>query len=911
MQSILDDIEKECHAIQDSDVLVFFQLAQFAASFQFHRCLTIKPNVESGGCPASTDDNDKSFKGNICEPIAASMNESMFQLVIEKWRFAFEGLKEMKSYKFLSAAGSLMKIMLQMLDLVVKLMPEDSTETETACIILYKLFYDQTDQGLTQLILNLLKSFDSLKQTKSDLANLVEMLFLVVGLMETLQAHGTLRVSRKARKRRKKNKMDHMTKATNEAVADQETAEKENCTTGHEQCLESADIGVQVQEGNVANMSSSGKKERSSIPFPVGEIKSSGVESFDHENAKSELPGMDSKELNNNNINDMHVPVDDDSSSDEQLPLTDEVDFKINTLLAPLVSSSIINKVCWLLKFYKSNSASTNHSVISILKRICDDMNFTPVLYQLSYLCIFYDILDEQKSCPCKEHEDITNFLTTLVRRMLQKMKSQPLLFVEVLFPKSRRDCHFIDVESMNHELGSMKAEVRNWRYNSDYSDPGLSQGKDDIRRSMADALGDDEYDVVMPDKRGFEKDEDPENLDKKDVFQVRIEHAGKSKGGAESIKGGCSRSGEHPGKEDPVVVTKKKRRLVLNDEVEEKVRGLFEKYKENRHYSRLIAEDLDLDQSISPAQVSNLCRKLGLKVPLRRKKSDADNVFLKGNNKCSGFDGVKDAGLSDSNNLEETCSSRRPLLSRKRVRAFDKNQEQMIRNLFEQFKDHKKCSYMIANALNPDGKVTAVQVSRKLKQLGLRSAQAKRRKPGTLLRDEELDHEQMDEDPEDDNLTLSSLRKRSKTKGNAILPSKEASNLNSDGAHAAHDSDEELLTSVLKKSREIQSTRKEKLPSTLIHHSIPLNESKNGVTQGSGERDGKDATESSGDGGTALGHASPSGYSEHEATGIDSGEYNDFTDWEDEIAPSLLQPENFTSKRRKLRIVDLEDDDE
>lgn len=51
------------------------------------------------------------FRGNICGPVAASMNESMFQLVISKWRTVSDGLKETHNYKFLSAAGSLMKIM--------------------------------------------------------------------------------------------------------------------------------------------------------------------------------------------------------------------------------------------------------------------------------------------------------------------------------------------------------------------------------------------------------------------------------------------------------------------------------------------------------------------------------------------------------------------------------------------------------------------------------------------------------------------------------------------------------------------------------------------------------------------------------------------------------------------------------
>lgn len=35
MQSILEDIEKEHPAIQKSDVIVFFQVAEFVTSFQF------------------------------------------------------------------------------------------------------------------------------------------------------------------------------------------------------------------------------------------------------------------------------------------------------------------------------------------------------------------------------------------------------------------------------------------------------------------------------------------------------------------------------------------------------------------------------------------------------------------------------------------------------------------------------------------------------------------------------------------------------------------------------------------------------------------------------------------------------------------------------------------------------------
>lgn len=60
-----------------------------------------------------------------------------------------------------------------MLDLVLKASPEDSKEPQTARILLYKLFYDQTDQGMTQFLLNRIKSFDIHKQAKRFLLALI------------------------------------------------------------------------------------------------------------------------------------------------------------------------------------------------------------------------------------------------------------------------------------------------------------------------------------------------------------------------------------------------------------------------------------------------------------------------------------------------------------------------------------------------------------------------------------------------------------------------------------------------------------------------------------------------------------------------------------------------------------------
>lgn len=53
-----------------------------------------------------------------------------------------------------------------MLDLVLKRSPEESIEPKTARVLLYKLFYDQTEEGMTRFLFNMIKSFDTHKQSR-------------------------------------------------------------------------------------------------------------------------------------------------------------------------------------------------------------------------------------------------------------------------------------------------------------------------------------------------------------------------------------------------------------------------------------------------------------------------------------------------------------------------------------------------------------------------------------------------------------------------------------------------------------------------------------------------------------------------------------------------------------------------
>ena len=67
----------------------------------------------------------------------------------------------------------------------------------------------------------------------------------------------------------------------------------------------------------------------------------------------------------------------------------------------------------------------------------------------------------------------------------------------------------------------------------------------------------------------------------------------------------------------------------------------------------------------------------------------------------------------------------------------------------------------MIANALDADNRFTAAQISRKLKQLGLRVPRQKRSEDNMHLRDEELNDLSADEVCDSDNETLLSFRNR------------------------------------------------------------------------------------------------------------------------------------------------------
>ncbi|KAJ8536836.1 hypothetical protein K7X08_035237 [Anisodus acutangulus] len=941
MQSVRDDIEKEHHAIQNSDIVIFFQVAQFVTSFQYNKFLN-QPNEDVDTQePMDSRAGSTLFRGCICGPIAESLNVSMFQLVLLRWRYSLETLKETNDRKFLYVAGSLMKTMLLMLELVLKQSPEDSKEHQTARILLYKLFYDQTEEGMTQFLLNQIKLFDTHKHSKSYLADLVEIINIVIKLMENLQARGSLRISKKLRKKRlktaitddKKENDDEMIKDSasfgvgvggsshesrdtglahngEDAIDSNKVDEHTGCTTVNEdQMVESTD----TTHNNAAASSGS---EKSNNLHVVGKGEAD-ITILDQVNQPVSLEAKSGRHQNtlpetqqklSDDVNDEYDQGGDYSSGDENV-LTTEDDLKISALVSTLANNSTIHNLCWLLKYYKSNSIITNNSVICILQKICDDLELSPMLYQLSLLTAFYDILEEQKSRPCREYENIVFFLTNLVRRMLRKMKSNPLLFIEVLFWKSRRECHYLTCDSMLKELSQFKRDGKNSSGVKMTGEIGSSEANGFMRRSLADALGDDEADFPLHfseavRNRAGVTNWSSESLEERAESPTSISNDGQKQ------------SVEQESQREP----KRRKLQALNDESRQKAGQLFERYRDNQNCCDLIAEALDPDGKISPLQVSRALKQLGYKIPRKKKTLNASAP-----NKPGDEENVleSESRLQNSDILEEGTSQRRHLHTRKRVQAFSQEQEQKIKDLFKQFKDHKRCSHMIANALDSEGTLSAAKISRKLKQLGLYVPKKRRLETNLQLMDEASVASTEGSDNSDDETLLSMRRSKLQGKGST---SEGRENQKTRKKSSKDESDDELLTSLLVKTkRALPQSEDGKLiiNSTKISSESDV-EDKDTYDSERGELDqdtamegtefnntasdcdsdvdaGKLATDFSSERDVPLGNQA--------AQQLQDKFHSELSDFEDDDA-SLEAPTTTVSRRRLRMVIDVEEDE-
>ena len=121
-----------------------------------------------------------------------------------------------------------------------------------------------------------------------------------------------------------------------------------------------------------------------------GEMKGNTINEEEDTNLESTTPLGDpscagSAEMKGNIINEEEDTS--DSSADDSPPATSEADFNVSRLISSLANNSVVQNICWLLKHYKTNSFRTNHYIICMLRRFCEDLELSPMLYQVITHC--------------------------------------------------------------------------------------------------------------------------------------------------------------------------------------------------------------------------------------------------------------------------------------------------------------------------------------------------------------------------------------------------------------------------------------------------------------------------------------------------------------------------------------------
>ena len=125
---------------------------------------------------------------------------------------------------------------------------------------------------------------------------------------------------------------------------------------GVSSCGQSADLNMSQKE-RLENSIPDGRQE-GFIQIDEPEIPVLGSGSLE-----GSLPHMDVQKAKHP-TDDLQYGTD-DSSGDEQASALDEVGFKVSTLVSSFSNNHVIQNLCWLLK-------------------ICDDLELSPMLYQVS-----------------------------------------------------------------------------------------------------------------------------------------------------------------------------------------------------------------------------------------------------------------------------------------------------------------------------------------------------------------------------------------------------------------------------------------------------------------------------------------------------------------------------------------------
>jgi hypothetical protein len=139
----------------------------------------------------------------------------------------------------------------------------------------------------------------------------------------------------------------------------------------------------------------------------------------------------------------------------DQTEQTVDREFRLETYEMSFASEAILHSYCILLKDFRSNEVILNHCIAKMFHRIFINCKLEALFYKLSILVLFHKLLqskipDEGHRGPDNCHE-LRRFAKLVCRRFFKRVVEYPPLLLEILFPKRRSDCYYIQFGEEYH----------------------------------------------------------------------------------------------------------------------------------------------------------------------------------------------------------------------------------------------------------------------------------------------------------------------------------------------------------------------------------------------------------------------------------------------------------------------------
>ncbi|RUS31825.1 timeless protein-domain-containing protein [Jimgerdemannia flammicorona] len=113
--------------------------------------------------------------------------------------------------------------------------------------------------------------------------------------------------------------------------------------------------------------------------------------------------------------------------------------FQLEKFERSFATEVVIKNYCTFLENYVSLSPESIHHIVNMFHRIMVKCKIEAVFFKLSMMELFNRILMDLPTLPkTPAYKELGQFLTFCTRQLFKKLKEYPLLYVEILFPKTR-----------------------------------------------------------------------------------------------------------------------------------------------------------------------------------------------------------------------------------------------------------------------------------------------------------------------------------------------------------------------------------------------------------------------------------------------------------------------------------------